>query len=256
MTYRLLIEYDGTDFCGWQRQQAHPTIQRALEDALAVAIQRTVTVIGSGRTDSGVHARAQVAHFSIEKGIDPLRLLRKLNGLLPASIAVLDLTNVPDGFHARFAARQRRYRYYVSTVPRALDRNWRLELRQAPDFTLMNQAAVRLVGAHDFSAFCRTQSETTNRLCNVRRVLWEAGGRPGDWYLEVTADRFLHGMVRTIVGTLLEIGRGKRPADDIERILNSRDRREAGPAVPPHGLVLEEVSYDEASQAATNRPEK
>lgn len=243
--YRMLIEYDGTDFQGWQIQPSGPSVQETIENALGTVLHTRPTVTGSGRTDTGVHARGQVAHFSVDSELDPYRLRRSLNGLLPASVAVLALERAPDDFHARYDARRRLYHYYVCTEPRALDRSTRVLLLPAPDFEVMNRAAELLPGAHNFDAFCRTSAATRNRHCTVYRAVWVKEARRGDWHFEIEADRFLHGMVRAVVGTLLQIGRGKRPPSDIERILRSEDRRQAGPAAPAHGLVLEHVTYEE-----------
>lgn len=242
-TYRMTIEYDGTDFCGWQVQPGQPTVQAALEDALATVLRTPVDVVGSGRTDSGVHARGQVAHFQLDEPADTYRLLASLNGILPKSVAVRSIKRTDDDFHARFDARLRCYNYYVTTGFRALDRHLRWRVHVDTDFELMNRAARDLLGEHDFDSFCITQSETTNRVCTVDRAAWVSESNAGDWRFEISADRFLHGMVRAVVGTLLEIGQGKRPAEDIPRVLAQKDRREAGPSAPAFGLVLERVEY-------------
>ena len=244
-TYRLLIEYDGSDFHGWQIQPDQPTVQKAMEDALATVLRTHVDIVGSGRTDAGVHARGQVAHFAFEAELDTPTLVRSLNGVLPNSAVVLGLEQAPDGFHGRYDAIRRTYFYQVTTAPRALDRGVRWQLRPPPDFSLMNDAAKSLIGTHNFDSFCITQSETRNRVCTVEHAEWVHESRQHDWRFEIIADRFLHGMVRTIVGTLVEVGRGKRPADDARRVISAVDRRAAGTAAPAHGLVLERVDYPE-----------
>lgn len=245
-TYRILLEYDGSLFHGWQAQPEHTSVQETLQHAITVACRQSTVVVGSGRTDAGVHARGQVAHFVLPMAVNPYRLRRSLNGLVGDGIAVLDVEQVHDEFHARYDARRRRYHYYVSVQPRALDAHLRYLVRPAPDFETMNEAAHALVGQHDFDSFCRTRSTTHNRVCTVYAASWHAESRSGDWYFAIEADRFLHGMVRAIVGTLLQIGHGQRGREQLAAVLASRDRREAGPAAPALGLVLEEVSYDDA----------
>ena len=242
-TTRLLIEYDGTDFRGWQTQREGPTVQGAVEAALATALREPVGVVGSGRTDAGVHARGQVAHFVTEAPVDARRLRASLNGLLPPAVVVLAAEAAADGFHARYDARQRHYRYLASTGPRALDRRTRAFLHPALDLARMNEAAAALIGRHNFSSFCRTRSETVNRVCTVERARWAAGTRPGDLTFEVSADRFLHGMVRALVGTLAEVGRGRRAPAELADVLAAHDRRAAGPAAPACGLCLDRVDY-------------
>jgi len=241
--YRILVEYDGSHFHGWQIQPGKATVQGALESAVHVACREHARIVGSGRTDAGVHARGQVAHLQLRRSVDPHRLKRSLNGILGGTVAVLDVAEAEDGFHARYDARLRRYHYYVTTEPRVLDRHVRWHVMPEPDFENMNAASAHFVGTHNFDAFCRTQSSTVNRRCAVRTACWQREHRPGDWYFRVEADRFLHGMVRTMVGTLIEIGHGKRLVDSISELLLTGDRRTGGPAAPAHALVLEAVEY-------------
>lgn len=247
----MTIEYDGTGWHGWQSQPGVPTIQESVERALATALRSSVPIVGSGRTDAGVHAVGQVAHFATEVSLDCDRLTGQLNGLLPRSMAIKYIEEVHDAFHARYDATFRTYRYQITTVPEAIHRVSRVFVRPAPDFSRMNLAARSFLGSHDYSGLCRTSTDTPNRVCTVREAAWVQGGEPAQWDFVVRADRFLHGMVRAMVGTLLEIGSGKRPADDIARLLASLDRREAGPAAPASGLVLYQVGYpgDEVRQA-------
>jgi tRNA pseudouridine38-40 synthase len=242
-TYRLLIEYDGSAFRGWQVQPDRPSVQAAVEEALRTALRIPVGVVGSGRTDAGVHARGQVAHFETPSPVDVFRLKRSLNGLLPPTVAVLEAAPAPDGFHARYDACQRLYHYHATARPHVLDRHTRWLIRPEPDWALMNEAAEHLLGRHHFGAFCLTQSATRNRVCTVERAGWVEEERPGDWRFEVAADRFLHGMVRAFVGTLVEVGHGKRAPASLPDVLASQDRRAAGPAAPAHGLVLQRVLY-------------
>ncbi|MEZ4703331.1 MAG: tRNA pseudouridine(38-40) synthase TruA [Rhodothermales bacterium] len=246
MKYKLLIEYDGTDFSGWQRQAGAATVQETLENALAMALRHDATVVGSGRTDAGVHARGQVAHFETPIPIEPTRLRGSLNGLLPETIAVRDVTRVDDAFHARYDAVSRTYHYYVTTIPHALERRFRAPIYPPPDFDRMNEAATALVGTFDFNTFCRTASDTQNRICTVTEAGWIQEEHAGAWRFRISANRFLHGMVRAIVGTLVEIGHGKRAADSLPDLLARADRRAAGPAAPARGLVLEHVTYPDS----------
>ena len=245
MRYRMRIEYDGTDFHGWQIQPDQPTVQEALEKALEVVLKTRPQVVGSGRTDAGVHAAGQIAHFDTELPVDSYKLRGNLNGLLPDSIVVTHVKQTTATFHARFDAHARHYFYRVTTLPTALERRTRVHLKTSPDFDVMNDAATRLLGRHHFGAFCRTQSETTNRICTVAEARWVPETREGRWVFSIRADRFLHGMVRAIVGTLLQIGQGNRAPESLDAVLASQDRREAGPAAPAHGLVLHKVHYPE-----------
>lgn len=243
-TYRLDIEYEGTDWYGWQVQPDQPTVQGALETALTTALRHEVGIIGAGRTDSGVHALGQVAHFFSESPLDTLRLTAQVNGILPRSIAVPAISKVDDDFHARFSARSRVYHYRISTRFHALGRRTRWHVKPVPDLDAMNRAARALVGQLDFTSFCKAAPETDNRVCTVAEARWQEEARIGDATFSIRADRFLRGMVRTAVGTLMQIGHGVRPEDDIERVLAARNRRMAGYAAPARGLTLVAVYYD------------
>ncbi len=248
-TYRLDIEYDGTSWHGWQFQPDLPTVQGAIEAAFEVAMRRPTTIVGSGRTDAGVHASGQVAHFCDDGPVDTDILLGALNGILPHTIAVRSLVRTHDSFHARFDAVSRQYRYRITTLPVALDRHNRWFVRPSPDFEEMNRAANLLLGTHNFSAFCRVLSETENRVCELAQAEWLAvPEKEGSFDFVIRADRFLHGMVRSIVGTLIEVGKGKREAGSIPALLVSEDRTQAGFAAPARGLTLERVSYDTATE--------
>ena len=254
-TFRLNIEYLGTEWHGWQIQPDHPTIQGAIESALRTAMRQPIGITGSGRTDTGVHASGQVAHLSIDQDVDEQRLLASLNGLLPGSIAIRSIQRVRDDFHARFDAGSRQYRYRMGHVPFAIEDAIRWFVRPAPDMTRMNRAASLLLGRHDFTSFCRTQSETENRVCTIETAGWMVTAEDESKVdFVVRADRFLHGMVRAIVGTLVEIGQGKRDPDDITAILAARDRKKAGFAAPARGLMLEKVLYPDDSPAESDHP--
>ena len=246
MRFRMTVEYDGTDFVGWQRQANGPSVQAAIEDALTDMHGGVATVIrGAGRTDAGVHAFGQVAHFDAPPGTRvPLHgYQRGLNAVLPRSIALLSVVEAADDFDARFSARGKLYRYAIWTGPTRspLRDRYVWHLKRGLDADLMQQAAQTLVGRHDFAAFrasdCerRTTERTLTRL-DVRR--------DGDLVtIEVEADAFLKNMVRILTGTLCEVGFGKRPAHDVQRILDGRDRRQAGVTAPPQGLTLVRVDY-------------
>ena len=242
--YRLTVEYDGTGFVGWQRQDNGPSVQQALEEAVTAFCGESATVQGAGRTDSGVHATGQVAHVDIARDTDADTVCDALNfHLRPAPIAVLDAVAVGDDFHARFSATGRRYRYRIlnrrpmPTLDR--DRVWWVPV--SLDATAMHAAAQTLVGRHDFTTFraaiCQAKSPVkTLQRFDVTRV-------GADIVVEAAARSFLHHQVRNMVGTLKLVGEGKWSADDVARALAARDRAKGGPTAIPSGLCLVEVTY-------------
>ncbi len=238
---RAVIEYDGTEYSGWQRQSGDPTVQEAVERALGELLREKVSVNGAGRTDAGVHARGQVANFRTTSPLECGQIARGLNALLKHDIAVLRCDEVSESFHARFSAVARRYTYTISTVPTALDRRRVWHVRYPLDPVPMREAADAIRGRHDFSSFCRAASDVRHHLCEVREASWTEGA--GRLTFSITADRFLHGMVRSLVGTMVDVGRGFISAGDFRVVLEGRNRTLAGPAAPPAGLVLEEVCY-------------
>jgi len=240
--FKLIIEYDGTDFVGWQSQINGRAVQDEVSRVLRQIVQGEVNLIGSGRTDSGVHARGQVAGFRTASPISATKLLSALNGLLPRDICVHSVDEVSPAFNARFDARLRRYRYFITRKPSAVDRRFCWYVSSSLDIPLMQAVAQRCTGTHDFSAFCTHAHEVENRMCTVSRSGWSAEGF--SLIYEIAADRFVHGMVRTLVGTMVDIGRGKIAGEEFDGILASGDRRRAGSAAPAKGLCLEEVGYE------------
>jgi len=238
---KLTVEYDGTDFVGWQSQLNGRAVQDEIIRVLHLVLGEQVTLIGAGRTDSGVHARGQVAGFQTENPIAPAKLLSALNGQLPEDIRVHAVDEVPLAFHARFDAKQRRYSYRISLKPTALDRRTSWFVKYPLDAMVMRYAAEQLRGTHDFSAFCKHEAEVENRICSVVTSEWAAAG--GQLIYHVAADRFVHGMVRAMVGTMVDIGRGHTPLESISAIFAAQARSAAGGTAPARGLCLEEVRY-------------
>jgi tRNA pseudouridine38-40 synthase len=253
-TLRLLLEYDGTGYAGWQRQPHAPTIQAALEDAAARLLQASHRVIGAGRTDAGVHALGQVAHLRTENPLAPERLRDGLNALTPPDIVVRDVAVAGATFHARRDARLRVYRYVILAreLPSALWRQRAHHVAGPLDAERMQAAAQHLEGRHDFAAFRVTGTPTASTLCTITAIQLDRRGQ--FLTLTVSADRFLRQMVRRIVGTLLQVGRGTRPADEVTTVLASADPRRAGPPAPACGLYLVRVVYD-GETAPSEAPE-
>ncbi len=247
-TLKLTLAYDGTHYAGWQRQGrgSAPTIQGVLEEIAGRILQERVRVIGSGRTDAGAHAQAQVAHLRTRRAIEPARLARSLNQLLPADVVVCRIEPVRDSFHARFDAQRKRYRYRIVTQPAVspFDQRYVCQVLYPLQVGLMRREAKALVGRHDFRAFARAPGAAPRRG-GTRRVIKDASIRrcDGELRIEVEGSGFLHAMVRSIVGTLVDVGRGRRPAGTVRRMLRTGDRRLAGTTAPAKGLTLLWVAY-------------
>jgi tRNA pseudouridine38-40 synthase len=241
---KLIVEYDGTRFVGWQVQPNGPSVQAEIERALATLHKAPRRVTASGRTDAGVHARGQVVSFAEERPLPTKAYVMGMNALLPPEIAVRAASLEAEGFDARRSARGKRYRYVIENGPtRApLTRLVAWQLFAALDVEAMRAAAAHLVGRHDFACFQASDCACDHAVRDLRRLVIEgAAGTRIDVVVEATA--FVKHMVRNIVGTLVEVGLGKRSADELPALLASRDRTRAGPTAPPQGLCLEEVFY-------------
>lgn len=240
---RMIIAYDGTNYVGWQVQPNGVSVQEVLEKALFEITGETIRLEGSGRTDSGVHARAQVAHFDTEARMQADKFAIAVNTHLPRDIRVLYSEECAPDFHARFSAKQKQYSYTVQLGTHAdvFARTTSLHLHYAPDFNAMQEAAKAVVGTHDFSAFMCSGSTMENTTRTVTQSEWT---REGNLLIyRVTGNGFLYNMVRILVGTMLEIGSGKRPVSDMAQAIESGNRRDAGATAPAHGLCLMRVIY-------------
>lgn len=243
-TFKLIIEYDGSGFHGWQRQKHDRTVQETIENALLRMTRQPVTVIGSGRTDAGVHAKGQVASFQTHARLDEHAFLNGLNSLLPDDVRIRACNPMPENFHARFDVSSKRYRYHILNRPiaPAIGRQFVWHIRKPLNVAAMRQAADVLAGTHDFKSFEGTGSPRAHTVRTVTQSTIQIG-EGGKLTYDIRANGFLRFMVRNIVGTLVEVGLGKRPAEEMVAILASKDRGRAGATAPPQGLFLVDVSY-------------
>lgn len=246
-TLKLTISYQGTDYCGWQIQSNGPSIQALLESAFCAVINQNVPVVGSGRTDSGVHAIGQVASCTVETSIPNERLIMALNAHLPDDIRIHKIDDVPDDFHAIYWAKKKRYRYVWQDqrIGNVFRRSFTWHVFKPLDAESMHRAGQAFVGEHDFASF---QAAGSERATTVRTV-WELTVRrstyfPNEVEMEIEANGFLYNMVRNIAGTLLEVGQGTQPEIWPVNVLAALDRKSAGMTAPPQGLFLVSVDYD------------
>jgi len=241
--YKLTIEYDGTLYYGWQKQPCQPTIQSAIEKALSHLTNETISVVGAGRTDAGVHALNQVAHVQIHRYWEPARLLSGANALLPPDIAIKQVEPVDAAFHARYNAKRKIYRYLIyNGVPRSPHLSQTAWHYAMPlHLPKMRATAKKMVGQHDFTSFAATDNDSKNHCLDLEKI--DIKKKQDQIAIVFTAPRFLRQMVRNIVGLLVEVGRGHRSTAEIDAILEARDRRLAGPTAPAHGLCLIQIDY-------------
>lgn len=242
---RVIVEYEGTNYVGWQTQPNGVSVQETLERALKKVTGEHTAVHGSGRTDSGVHARAQVAHFDTTARMPADKFAVAMNMLLPEDIRVLFSEEAPDGFHARFSAREKRYRYTVQCGPhaRVFSRNTALHVYAPLDLPAMRRAAADCAGTHDFAAFMSAGTTLEDTVRTVFASDWSGDG--AFLHYDIAGSGFLYNMVRILAGTMLAIGRGRMPEDAVRRAINSGARADAGATAPAHGLTLMRVKYDD-----------
>lgn len=239
--YKLTLQYDGTNYSGWQIQKNAPSVQQTLTDSIKTILKEEVNLIGSGRTDAGVHALGQVANFKTETELDIRRFMHSMNSILPRDIAVASVDKAEENFHSRFDAKKRSYIYLLGRNKSPFYYSYSYNYHGEINPTKLNDLSGFLTGAHDFTSFCRKNSDTKNKICNVYEARWRETG--GFVIFLISADRFLHGMVRTITGTLLNAVKTGGDEKYILDVMESKDRKEAGEAVPPQGLFLYKVRY-------------
>ena len=251
MRYRIDMCYSGDGFCGWQIQPEAPSVQGTLEQALSTILKENIEVTGAGRTDTGVNASCYVAHFDSESDVDTSQLAYRLNAILPQGIAVFGIKSVSTDFHARFGAVRREYSYFIHRKknPFLVGRSYYYGYPDL-DFDKMNKAASLLVGTRDFSCFEKKGADNKTSICTIFEACWHpVMGIPvmkdSCWCFHIAGDRFLRNMVRAIVGTLLEVGRGKRSVEEFREILNGGTRSDAGESVPGYALFLSGIDYQE-----------
>jgi tRNA pseudouridine38-40 synthase len=245
MRYFIELAYDGSNYCGWQAQDNAATVQQQIEMALKYKLRLEAKVTGCGRTDSGVHARQFFAHFDAHHDLssDKLKMAtNEINGFLPEDIAVHRIFKVSDDVHARFDAISRTYKYYLNTNKDPFSRNYAWNYRAMMNLELMNIAAGRLLHHSDFTSFAKLHTDTKTNYCKITEAFWKDSG--GMLIFTITANRFLRNMVRAIVGTLFDVGRGKISPEKFDHIIEALDRKLAGKSAPAKGLFLHEIKYD------------
>ena len=241
MRYVIHLAYNGANYCGWQTQPELPTVQLTLEQALSTLMRTPIAVVGCGRTDTGVHASDFYAHFDSDVPPDE-NLVFKLNSYLPADIAIFDIFKVADNFHARFSALSRTYQYHVSDARLPFAQGLYSRIYFKPNIEKMNEAATVLMEYDDFTSFAKLHTDNKTNICHLSKAHWEQSGK--EIVFTVKSNRFLRNMVRSVTGTLLDVGRGKLTLDGLREIIEKKNRCAAGVSMPAQGLFLTCVEYE------------
>lgn len=246
MRYFIFLSYDGTAYHGWQVQPNAVSVQQRMNEALSKLLRgRNSVVTGAGRTDAGVHAHMMVAHFDVDEMIDCNWLVEKINRLLPCDIVVNKIVRVKPDAHARFDARSRTYHYWIYTHKNPFQRHYATRITFPLDFNKMNEAAAYLLNVRDFTSFSKLHTDVKTNICRVVDAKWVQVS-DDMWRFEITADRFLRNMVRAVVGTLIEVGRGRLSVDDFKRVISCKNRCAAGDSMPGNALSLVDITYDDS----------
>ena len=241
--YKLIIQYDGTNYAGWQIQENAVTVQEKITEAIQIITKEKINLIGSGRTDSGVHALGQTANFQTEEELDEFKFVHSLNGILPKEISVIEFEKVDSDFHARFSAKKRSYIYLIShkKSPFYFDYSMNYPELDTGQIKRLNSLSKSLIGEHDFTSFSKKNSEVENRICNITDLHWRKTGMFTVCY--VGANRFLHGMVRALVGTLLHAEKNNLDEQYFKKVFEQKNREAAAESVAAKGLFLYKVRY-------------
>ena len=254
--YFIYLSYNGTAYHGWQKQPNGVSVQQCITDALCIILREEVSIVGAGRTDTGVHAQMMVAHFDTTQKVEGTLLTERLNKLLPYDIAVHKIIPVKADAHARFSALSRTYQYYITTCKDAFGKNAKAAIYYPLDFELMNEAAALLLQYTDFTSFSKLHSDAKTNICHITQAHWKQLSEH-EWVFTITADRFLRNMVRAIVGTLIDVGRGKVSIEHFKNIITQKDRCSAGSSAPACGLYLQDIVYPgDIAEVDSSNPSK
>lgn len=239
--YKLIIQYDGTNYAGWQVQNNAMSVQQKLIDSIAVILKERVNLVGAGRTDTGVHALGQTANFRTEMMLDLYKFSYQLNSILPKDISITGITEAPIEFHSRFDAKKRSYMYFISKFKSPFYNKYTYRYKGLINISRLNKLSQCFLGVHNFTSFSKKNSDTLNKVCNIYNAWWKETRGMVIFYIE--ADRFLHGMVRTVTGTLLNTAKEGLSEEHIQSLFEANDRSQAAESVPGNGLFLYKVKY-------------